>query len=311
MGVYSNLTNINDLSDSSLSSSISTSNQNFDNLQAAIQAFLTAISFDETNNNISVNQIAAVGITASSTIRVVQNGSIKMQVDADGVLTTQSALANLFQTPLLRLQDNTGKLGAAGLIGDVIYANNTAPAGEGFYGYTQNNGWVKLSSGQAASGPVGTAFTGIANSQGTVIFGASSATDTLGFEGQGGTTVSLDAVTKRVIISSANVLTNSFSQIANALGNIQLTASGPQSTFRIEGTGDTTVAFNNATNKVTINSPVQTPGFSKIASASGAIQFEAASINDIIRIAGEGGININFNSTTKQVSIGIDQEALN
>lgn len=311
MGVYSNLTNINDLSDSSLSSSISTSNQNFDNLQAAIQAFLTAISFDETNNNISVNQIAAVGITASSTIRVVQNGSIKMQVDADGVLTTQSALANLFQTPLLRLQDNTGKLGAAGLIGDVIYANNTAPAGEGFYGYTQNNGWVKLSSGQAASGPVGTAFTGIANSQGTVIFGASSATDTLGFEGQGGTTVSLDAVTKRVIISSANVSTNSFSQIANALGNIQLTASGPQSTFRIEGTGDTTVAFNNATNKVTINSPVQTPGFSKIASASGAIQFEAASINDIIRIAGEGGININFNSTTKQVSIGIDQEALN
>jgi hypothetical protein len=311
MGVYSNLTNINDLSDSSLSSSISTSNQNFDNLQAAIQAFLTAISFDETNNNISVNQIAAVGITASSTIRVVQNGSIKMQVDADGVLTTQSALANLFQTPLLRLQDNTGKLGAAGLIGDVIYANNTAPAGEGFYGYTQNNGWVKLSSGQAASGPVGTAFTGIANSQGTVIFGASSATDTLGFEGQGGTTVSLDAVTKRVIISSANVSTNSFSQIANALGNIQLTASGPQSTFRIEGTGDTTVAFNGATNKVTINSPVQTPGFSKIASASGAIQFEAASINDIIRIAGEGGININFNSTTKQVSIGIDQEALN
>ena len=311
MGVYSNLTNINDLSDSSLSSSISTSNQNFDNLQAAIQAFLTAISFDETNNNISVNQIAAVGITASSTIRVVQNGSIKMQVDADGVLTTQSALANLFQTPLLRLQDNTGKLGAAGLIGDVIYANNTAPAGEGFYGYTQNNGWVKLSSGQAASGPVGTAFTGIANSQGTVVFGASSATDTLGFEGQGGTTVSLDAVTKRVIISSANVSTNSFSQIANALGNIQLTASGPQSTFRIEGTGDTTVAFNNATNKVTINSPVQTPGFSKIASASGAIQFEAASINDIIRIAGEGGININFNSTTKQVSIGIDTEALN
>lgn len=311
MGVYSNLTNITDLSDSSLSSSISTSNQNFDNLQAAIQAFLTAISFDETNNNISVNQIAAVGITASSTIRVVQNGSIKMQVDADGVLTTQSALANLFQTPLLRLQDNTGKLGAAGLIGDVIYANNTAPAGEGFYGYTQNNGWVKLSSGQAASGPVGTAFTGIANSQGTVIFGASSATDTLGFEGQGGTTVSLDAVTKRVIISSANVSTNSFSQIANALGNIQLTASGPQSTFRIEGTGDTTVAFNGATNKVTINSPVQTPGFSKIASASGAIQFEAASINDIIRIAGEGGININFNSTTKQVSIGIDTEALN
>jgi hypothetical protein len=311
MGVYSNLTNITDLSDSSLSSSISTSNQNFDNLQAAIQAFLTAISFDETNNNISVNQIAAVGITASSTIRVVQNGSIKMQVDADGVLTTQSALANLFQTPLLRLQDNTGKLGAAGLIGDVIYANNTAPAGEGFYGYTQNNGWVKLSSGQAASGPVGTAFTGIANSQGTVIFGASSATDTLGFEGQGGTTVSLDAVTKRVIISSANVSTNSFSQIANALGNIQLSASGPQSTFRIEGTGDTTVAFNGATNKVTINSPVQTPGFSKIASASGAIQFEAASINDIIRIAGEGGININFNSTTKQVSIGIDTEALN
>jgi len=311
MGVYSNLTNITDLSDSSLSSSISASNQNFDNLQAAIQAFLTAISFDETNNNISVNQIAAVGITASSTIRVVQNGSIKMQVDADGVLTTQSALANLFQTPLLRLQDNTGKLGAAGLIGDVIYANNTAPAGEGFYGYTQNNGWVKLSSGQAASGPVGTAFTGIANSQGTVIFGASSATDTLGFEGQGGTTVSLDAVTKRVIISSANVSTNSFSQIANALGNIQLSASGPQSTFRIEGTGDTTVAFNGATNKVTINSPVQTPGFSKIASASGAIQFEAASINDIIRIAGEGGININFNSTTKQVSIGIDTEALN
>jgi hypothetical protein len=311
MGVYSNLTNITDLSDSSLSSSISTSNQNFDNLQAAIQAFLTAISFDETNNNISVNQIAAVGITASSTIRVVQNGSIKMQVDADGVLTTQSALANLFQTPLLRLQDNTGKLGAAGLIGDVIYANNTAPAGEGFYGYTQNNGWVKLSSGQAASGPVGTAFTGIANSQGTVIFGASSATATLGFEGQGGTTVSLDAVTKRVIISSANVSTNSFSQIANALGNIQLSASGPQSTFRIEGTGDTTVAFNGATNKVTINSPVQTPGFSKIASASGAIQFEAASINDIIRIAGEGGININFNSTTKQVSIGIDTEALN
>lgn len=311
MGVYSNLTNITDLSDSSLSSSISTSNQNFDNLQAAIQAFLTAISFDETNNNISVNQIAAVGITASSTIRVVQNGSIKMQVDADGVLTTQSALANLFQTPLLRLQDNTGKLGASGLIGDVIYANNTAPAGEGFYGYTQNNGWVKLSSGQAASGPVGTAFTGIANSQGTVIFGASSATDTLGFEGQGGTTVSLDAVTKRVIISSANVSTNSFSQIANALGNIQLSASGPQSTFRIEGTGDTTVAFNGATNKVTINSPVQTPGFSKIASASGAIQFEAASINDIIRIAGEGGININFNSTTKQVSIGIDTEALN
>jgi hypothetical protein len=311
MGVYSNLTNINDLSDSSLSSSISTSNQNFDNLQAAIQAFLTAISFDETSNNIAVNQISANTIIASSSIKVVQNGSIKMQVDADGVLTTQSALANLFQTPLLRLQDNTGKLGLAGLVGDVIYANNTAPAGEGFYGYTDDNGWVKLSSGQAASGPVGTAFTGIANSQGTVIFGASNATDTLEFEGQGGTTVSLDAVNKRVVISSAISNTNSFSQIANALGNVQLSAAGPESIFRIEGTGDTTVSFNNATNKVTINSPVQTPGFAKIASASGAIQFEAASVNDIIRFAGEDGVNVNFNPTTKQVSIAIDAEALN
>ena len=311
MGVYSNLTNITDLSDSSLSSSISTSNQNFDNLQAAIQAFLSAISFDETNNNISVNQIAATTIIASSSIRVVQNGSIKMQVDADGVLTTQSALANLFQTPLLRLQDNTGKLAMAGIVGDVIYANDTAPAGEGFYGYTDDNGWVKLSSGQAASGPVGTAFTGIANAQGTVIFGASNATDTLEFEGQGGTTVTLDATNKRVVISSANANTNSFSQIANALGNVQLTAAGPESIFRIEGTGDTTVSFNNATNKVTINSPVQTPGFSKIASASGAIQFEAASINDTIRIAGENGVNVNFNPTTKQVSIAIDNEALN
>jgi len=125
-------------------------------------------------------------------------------------------LLTLFQTPLLRLQDNTGKLGLAGLVGDVIYANSTAPAGEGFYGYTDDNGWVKLSSGQAASGPVGTAFTGIANAQGTVIFGASNATDTLEFEGQGGTTVSLDAVNKRVVISSANANTNSFSQIANA-----------------------------------------------------------------------------------------------
>ena len=311
MGVYSNLTNITDLSDSSLSSSISTSNQNFDNLQAAIQAFLTAISFDETNNNISVNQIAATTVTVNTSFKVVQNGSIKMQVDADGVLTTQSALANLFQTPLLRLQDNTGKLAIAGIVGDVIYANDTAPAGEGFYGYTDDNGWVKLSSGQAASGPVGTAFTGIANAQGTVIFGASNATDTLEFEGQGGTTVTLDSVNKRVIISSANATTNSFSQIANALGNVQLTAAGPQSTFRIEGTGDTTVSFNNATNKVTINSPVQTPGFSKIASASGAIQFEAASINDTIRIAGEGGVNVNFNPTTKQVSIAIDAEAIN
>lgn len=311
MGVYSNLTNITDLSDSSLSSSISTSNQNFDNLQAAIQAFLTAIAFDETNNNISVNAIEASSITASSTIRVVQNGSIKMQVDADGVLTTQSALANLFQTPLLRLQDNTGKLAAAGIVGDVIYANEMAPAGEGFYGYTDDNGWVKLSGGQAASGPVGTAFTGIANSQGTVIFGASSATDTLAFEGQGGTTVSLDAVNKKIIIGSAVSDTNSFSQIANALGNIQLSASAPASAFRIEGTGDTTVSFNSAINKVTINSPVQTPGFSKIASSSGAIQFEATSVNDIIRIAGENGVNVNFNPATKQVSIAIDQEAIN
>jgi len=87
------------------------------------------------------------------------------------------------------------------------------------------------------------------------------------------------------------------------LGNVQLSATSPSSIFRIEGTGDTTVSFNNATNKVTINSPVQTPGFSKIASASGAIQFEAASINDTIRIAGEDGVNVNFNPTTKQVSI--------
>ena len=311
MGVYSNLTNITDLSDSSLSSSISTSNQNFDNLQAAIQAFLTAISFDEANNNISVNQIEAASITASSTIKVVQNGTIKMQVDADGVLTTQSALANLFQTPLLRLQDNTGKLGAAGIVGDVIYANDTAPAGEGFYGYTEDNGWVKLSSGQAASGPVGTAFTGIANSQGTVIFGASNATDTLAFEGQGGTTVSLDSANKKIIISSANADTNSFSQIANAQGNVQLSAAAPSSTFRIEGTGDTTVLFNNSTNKVTINSPVQTPGFSKIASASGSLQFEASSINDTFRFAGEGGVNVNFNPSTKQVSISIDTDAIN
>lgn len=311
MGVYSNLTNITDLSDSSLSSSISTSNQNFDNLQAAIQAFLTAISFDETNNNISVNQVYLTDLYASSSIKVVQNGSIKMQVDADGVLTTQSALANLFQTPLLRLQDNTGKLAIAGIVGDVIYANDTAPAGEGFYGYTDDNGWVKLSSGQAASGPVGTAFTGIANAQGTVIFGATNATDTLAFEGSGGTTVTLDAPNKKVIISSAQANTNSFSQIANALGNIQLSASAPESTLRIEGTGDTTVTFNNATNKVTINSPVQTPGFSKIASASGSIQFEAASINDTIRIAGEGGVNVNFNPATKQVSISVDPEAIN
>lgn len=311
MGVYSNLTNITDLSDSSLSSSISTSNQNFDSLQAAIEAFLTAISFDESTNSISVNQLNAVDIIASSSIKVAQNGSIKMQVDADGVLTTQSALANLFQTPLLRLQDNTGKLALAGIVGDVIYANDTAPAGEGFYGYTDDNGWVKLSSGQAASGPVGTAFTGIANSVGTVIFGATNATDTLAFEGSGGTTVTLDANTKKVIISSAQANTNSFSQIANALGNVQLTASAPESIFRIEGTGDTTVTFNNATNKVTINSPVQTPGFSKIASASGAIQFEAASINDIIRFAGEDGVIVNFNPTTKQVSIAIDEDSLN
>jgi len=310
MGVYSNLTNITDLSDSSLSSSILTSNQNFDNLQEAIQSFLTAISFDETNNNISVNQVQLTTLTAGSSIRVVQNGSIKMEVDADGVLTTQSALANLFQTPLLRLQDNTGKLASAGIVGDVIYANDTAPAGEGFYGYTDDNGWVKLSSGQAASGPVGTAFTGIANSQGTVIFGASNATDTLAFEGSGGTTITLDAPNKKIIVSSAQANTNSFSQIANAVGNIQLSAIAPESTLRIEGTGDTTVSFNNATNKVTINSPVQTPGFSKIASASGAIQFEAASVNDIIRIAGEGGVNVNFNPTTKQVSISVDQDAI-
>lgn len=311
MGVYSNLTNITDLSDSSLSSSISTSNQNFDNLQAAIQAFLTAIAFDETNNNISVNQIEATSITANSTIRVVQNGTINMQVDADGVLTTKSALANLFQTPLLRLQDNTGKLGAAGIVGDVIYANDTAPAGEGFYGYTEDNGWVKLSSGQAASGPVGTAFTGIANSLGTVVFGATNATDTLAFEGQGGTTVNLDAVNKKIIISSANADTNSFSQIANAQGNVQLSAASPSSTFRIEGTGDTTVLFNSGTNKVTINSPVQTPGFGKIASASGAIQFEAAAVNDTFRFAGENGVIVNFNPATKQVAISIDQNAIN
>lgn len=311
MSVYSNLRNITDLSDSSLSSSISTSNQNFDNLQAAIQAFLTAISFDETNNNISVNQIDATIITANSGIRVVQNGTINMQVDADGVLTTKSALANLFQTPLLRLQDNTGKLASAGIIGDVIYANDSAPAGEGFYGYTEDNGWVKLSSGQAASGPVGTAFTGIANSLGTVVFGASSATDTLAFEGQGGTTVNLDSANKKIIISSAIADTNSFSQIANAQGNVQLSAGSPSSTFRIEGTGDTTVLFSSNTNKVTINSPVQTPGFGKIASASGAIQFEAAAVNDTFRFAGENGVIVNFNPATKQVAISIDQNAIN
>lgn len=311
MSVYSNLRNITDLSDSSLSSSISTSNQNFDNLQAAIQAFLTAISFDETNNNISVNQINATLITANSGIRVVQNGTINMQVDADGVLTTKSALANLFQTPLLRLQDNTGKLASAGIVGDIIYANDSAPAGEGFYGYTEDNGWVKLSSGQAASGPVGTAFTGIANSLGTVVFGASSATDTLAFEGQGGTTVNLDSANKKIIISSAIADTNSFSQIANAQGNIQLSAGSPSSTFRIEGTGDTTVLFSSNTNKVTINSPVQTPGFGKIASASGAIQFEAAAVNDTFRFAGENGVIVNFNPATKQVAISIDQNAIN
>lgn len=149
MAIYSKLSNVKKLTNSSLGAIIDVSNINFTDFSSAVLEFLNSISYDETTN--SINELYNINtsyLNVSSQFNVKLNDVITFKIDSQGRAEGNSFLVEVAEAKRYRHTDfNDWPL--VGIPGEVIYTgvqNQRPQFGEDFIGYLDTRGWVSLTS---------------------------------------------------------------------------------------------------------------------------------------------------------------------
>lgn len=155
--ITTNLNQVKKVTNSSLNGLAQLIDYNFGQVVTGLTSFLGSggISYDATNNNITLNTSTANLVNVLTKLAVGPLTGPQLTVTADGKLTGQYLTAPIINTTQLRFNDyNTvSNIGSAGVVGTLVYVGVNNTYAEGFYGYTVGSGWSKLSG--SGGGPVG------------------------------------------------------------------------------------------------------------------------------------------------------------
>lgn len=155
--ITANLTAVKKVTNSSLNGLAQLIDYNFGQLTTGLNSFLGSggISYDATNNNITLNTSTANLVNVLTKFSVGPLSGATLTVTADGKLVGQWLSAPVVNTTQIRFNDyNTvSNIGTAGVVGTLVYVGVNNVYTEGWYGYTATSGWVKLSG--TGGGPSG------------------------------------------------------------------------------------------------------------------------------------------------------------
>lgn len=147
MAIYSKLSNIRRLTNSSLGSIIEVSNLNFNDLSLALLEFLNNVSYNETTNAIEgINNINVKQINVDNNLSVSLNGVTTFNIDSQGRAEGNSFLVEVAEAKRYRHTD-FNNWPNVGIPGEIIYTgiqNQRPEFGEDFIGYLDGKGWVSL-----------------------------------------------------------------------------------------------------------------------------------------------------------------------
>lgn len=147
MAIYSKLSNIRRLTNSSLGSIIEVSNLNFNDLSLALLEFLNNVSYNETTNAIEgIDSINVKQINVDNNLSVSLNGVTTFNIDSQGRAEGNSFLVEVAEAKRYRHTD-FNNWPNVGIPGEIIYTgiqNQRPEFGEDFIGYLDGKGWVSL-----------------------------------------------------------------------------------------------------------------------------------------------------------------------
>jgi hypothetical protein len=155
--ITTDLNKIKKATSSSLAGLAQLIDYNFALLVGGLQSFLGTggLSYDATNNTITLNTVTANQFNAITKIAVGPLAGPTLTITADGKLVGQWVSAPVVNTTQLRFNDfnNVSSIGTPGVVGTLVYVGVNNIYDDGWYGYTQTNGWVALSG--SGGGPSG------------------------------------------------------------------------------------------------------------------------------------------------------------
>ena len=150
MAIYSKLSNVRKLTNSSLNAIIDVSNLNFTDISAAMLEFLNDISYDEDTNSINnLHDISTNYLNVSNEFTVTLNGVPTWTIDSQGRAEGNSFLVEVAESKRDR-HTNFPNWPDVGVPGEIIYTGiqlQKPPFGEDFIGYLDGRGWVSLTQG--------------------------------------------------------------------------------------------------------------------------------------------------------------------
>jgi hypothetical protein len=154
MAIYSKLSNIRKLTNSSLGSIVEVSNLNFNDLSLALLEFLNNVSYNEKTNVIEdIDGINVKQINVKNNFSLKLNGATTFNIDSQGRAEGNSFLVEIAEAKRYRHTDFIN-WPDVGIPGEIIYTGiqNQKPAfGEDFIGYLDGKGWVSLTGEGGAS----------------------------------------------------------------------------------------------------------------------------------------------------------------
>ena len=154
MTIYSKLSNVRKLTNSSLNSIIDVSNLNFNDIADATLEFLNSVSYNENTNSIdNLYQLDSNYINISEKLNVTLNGVSTFTIDSQGRAEGNSFLVEVAEAKRYRHTD-FNDWPDVGIVGEIIYTgvqNQKPEFGEDFIGYLDGRGWVSLTQGNGSS----------------------------------------------------------------------------------------------------------------------------------------------------------------
>lgn len=146
MSIYANLKDIRKLSNASLTSIIDVTNLNFKSISDANLEFFTNVSYDEIQNEITLNRVTSTYIDVTDTFSMLLSGVPTFTINTAGKATGQELLVDVSEAKRRRFTD-FDNYPAVGVPGEVVYtgvAGADPTFGEDFIGYLDSQGWVSL-----------------------------------------------------------------------------------------------------------------------------------------------------------------------
>jgi hypothetical protein len=155
MAIYSKLSNVRKLTNSSLGSIIDVSNLNFTDLSSAVLEYLNNISYNEKTNAIQgLTTLNAKYVNVANELNVQLNGVTTFNIDSQGRAEGNSFLVEVAEAKRYRHTD-FNNWPTIGIAGEIIYTgvqNQRPEFGEDFIGYLDGRGWVSLTQGGPSYG---------------------------------------------------------------------------------------------------------------------------------------------------------------